>query len=962
MSKYFSSNQTSDSLPYDNTTSGLTAENAKDAIDELSSEKLDKADNLLVNPQVVRVKISNAGAGEFTDLALAVASITDADPVTKPYVIEMGAGNFSVNNPIVLPAGVSLRGEGINVTSISPIDANQHLLILGTLSEVSFLNLKGITGSVGSGKAAIYCEDIGNFGQLHKLSIYDFDIPIDNYANTGDSTVYVEYVDINGDFSFGSRTRSNAGFLATTQLENFYSYESAGTTPTHVYIAGVGSSLVLNSAGISGSTSNDGISVADGASVSLSDTLIKGFNTGFISENVGVGPSIDLSGITFSNNVNDVAIDNPNTIGAMNITADKTKVTVDDLAEITVFIADTQVGGVTFTGELNYSSTDFSKIADIGPLVSTSSTMGVFTGGELSVGSGLTLTVSALKGYISTGLPPSDIIKYYQLASQTISVSPSSNNYIYINSSGILVQNATTPDTRENILLGRAITNATAILFVEKASLDSQHYSNKIDRVFRDAIGSIYVDGSLVSENGTRGLDATSGRYYYSETEFLPAGGIGISWSSFYRSASPGVYTEIPSVTTVDKDFYDDGSGTLASIPSGKHVKHLLLTIGGPSEKYILVYGTVYYNTLTEAQTAPLPTVPSYMTGSFVRVASIIISPNTTNIADIIDERPRIGFASSSSVGGVTDHGSLSGLGDNDHDQYLLRSGLNVMVGNLDMGGNSISNVNLVDSVDVTAHASRHAFNGLDPFLSATPQTVGTANAEGTSNTQFSRADHVHAHGNQTGPTQHAVATTGANGFMSSTDKTKLDGIATGATANSTDAALRDRATHTGTQLASTISNFASTVLATALTGVSFLTNSAILATDSILVAFGKIQAQLNGHINVGGSVHPNATTSVAGFMSATDKTKLDAIGGNRIIKSGVVAAVSFTGAPRTATVTFGTAMPSTNYSIAISGANSRSWSYQTKTVNGFVINANANASLSGEVTWTCISHGESVE
>jgi hypothetical protein len=36
MSKYFSSTQTSDSLPYDNTTSGLTAENVKDAIDELS--------------------------------------------------------------------------------------------------------------------------------------------------------------------------------------------------------------------------------------------------------------------------------------------------------------------------------------------------------------------------------------------------------------------------------------------------------------------------------------------------------------------------------------------------------------------------------------------------------------------------------------------------------------------------------------------------------------------------------------------------------------------------------------------------------------------------------------------------------------------------------------------------------------------------------------------------------------
>ena len=60
-------------------------------------------------------------------------------------------------------------------------------------------------------------------------------------------------------------------------------------------------------------------------------------------------------------------------------------------------------------------------------------------------------------------------------------------------------------------------------------------------------------------------------------------------------------------------------------------------------------------------------------------------------------------------------------------------------------------------------------------------------------------------------------------GLMSSADKTKLDGIATGATANSSDATLLDRANHTGTQdastitgskLASFISDFASAVAA----------------------------------------------------------------------------------------------------------------------------------------------------
>lgn len=48
----------------------------------------------------------------------------------------------------------------------------------------------------------------------------------------------------------------------------------------------------------------------------------------------------------------------------------------------------------------------------------------------------------------------------------------------------------------------------------------------------------------------------------------------------------------------------------------------------------------------------------------------------------------------------------------------------------------------------------------------------------------------------------------------SATEKTKLAGIASGATANSSDATLLNRANHTGTQLASTVSNFAAAVSA----------------------------------------------------------------------------------------------------------------------------------------------------
>lgn len=57
-------------------------------------------------------------------------------------------------------------------------------------------------------------------------------------------------------------------------------------------------------------------------------------------------------------------------------------------------------------------------------------------------------------------------------------------------------------------------------------------------------------------------------------------------------------------------------------------------------------------------------------------------------------------------------------------------------------------------------------------------------------------------------------ATTSDAGVMSSSDKDKLDGVEASATSNSSDSDLRDRSSHTGTQSASTISDFDSNVIA----------------------------------------------------------------------------------------------------------------------------------------------------
>lgn len=73
----------------------------------------------------------------------------------------------------------------------------------------------------------------------------------------------------------------------------------------------------------------------------------------------------------------------------------------------------------------------------------------------------------------------------------------------------------------------------------------------------------------------------------------------------------------------------------------------------------------------------------------------------------------------------------------------------------------------------------------------------------------------------------HSAATGSVAGFMAAADKTKLDGVAAGATANATDAQLRDRATHTGAQAIATV-----TGLQTALDGKADLVSGKVPSTQ----------------------------------------------------------------------------------------------------------------------------------
>ena len=232
-------------------------------------------------------------------------------------------------------------------------------------------------------------------------------------------------------------------------------------------------------------------------------------------------------------------------------------------------------------------------------------------------------------------------------------------------------------------------------------------------------MGPIYASGSIVTEGIPFTLDITAGEYYYSSNEFQPTGGTGTTFTQYYRSGTGATW--VTTATTVVTNSYYDGNGVLSALTTGYYTKHTLYLVGdGSYENYFLVLGQNEYATLVETENALLPTPPTFFSDAVTQVANIYVQQGTTGITQVEDIRPTIAFRAGG-VNASSVHGNLLGLTADDHTQYLLVNGGRAMSNNLDMGGNQITNVGNVDGVDISAHATRHQFGGLDPVGSVTP-------------------------------------------------------------------------------------------------------------------------------------------------------------------------------------------------------------------------------------------------
>lgn len=716
--------------------------------------------------------------GEFSSIKDAVASIT-TNSASNRFEVMVGPGVY-VEDTITTKPYVFIRGAGRS-TIVQPSNPNNDIFIGVDNADISDMVLEGATGP---DAAAVRMIDGAVGGEFNIQNV----IFRSNY--------HFVYVDSTGGESSVVLTRCEPGLEAEStqcfvltgtgvgflRINNFFGplQNPATALDDFLFVSGSGNvatvtNIIVNM--INGATAVNAIRVNDGGTVFASSSIFTGFTTAIYAENVGTAPAIRISAIGIAGStLYDLNVEHPGTNGSVGGNLDSSKVAIDDAAPVRVVILDSVLPntGISVLGDM-YQASKFSELVNISKLIKDTSTLGKISGGELSEGSGaFGIDVAAGEGFINDG---SDVLREVTWAATTLNVPANTTVFITVNSAGVIQQESSVSSLTQRIVLGRVRSNATETEFIENSDVSALHHSNRLEDYLRSTVGPIYDVGSVVTESGTRNLDVTAGVYFFGTHKYQPAGGAAIPWNAYYRDGVGG-YTEIIAQTTVNNTQYDDGSGTLAALTAGFYAKHSLYLVGdGAEEKYFLVFSQEQYLNQALAEAGTLPTPPSFMAEGVTLIANIIVQQGNASIVAIQDARPIFGFKATG-ITASSDHGNLLGLLDNDHPQYLLRNGGNAMTGALDMGGNNIGNVGTVDGVTVSAHAARHLPNGADPLTYGTPlETTDSTNVAGTSN-DVARGGHAHAHGNRGGGSLHAVATQSVAGFMSASDKVKLDQLA----------------------------------------------------------------------------------------------------------------------------------------------------------------------------------------
>jgi len=686
------------------------------------------------------ITVAKAG-GDFTTISDAMGAVTNSS-ISNNWLIRVAPGIY-IEDAIICETDVNIEGMGTRAATVVASNPSNIMFTANTNGCISNLTLTGAVNGT-----CILVNAVDNYA-IENNTFVNMNIAIDISHTPG--LPGITRVRLDGNFyqnisSYGMRI-----FGPTTGPENINvvsrsSAWSDNNSASHIAISLSGPRILcsLTDETLAGATpptrAGTSIYIEDGCELICSTLLIRNYSTAIQIANVGTPPQLYASNLIINNCNADIQIDHPGSFGDINGVFDQNLTTINPSANFSILLQDPNLpnNGTKITGDL-YLGNEFADITNVSPQIQDSSMLGKLTGGAITIGVGLSVDVTSGSGYIKSSTTN---LQFIEWAGINIILPANSVSYIYVDENGIILNALSRPDQQETILLGRIGTLVASNEFIDRSNLDSNHLDLLDDLYIRDIFGGLYASGSLTTNNVTDNLQVTSGRFYFVNNQFNPSGlNFGTSWFIYHHLG--GVMGRQGTQVVVDDANFDNGTN-LVAVGAGNFMKHSFYIVGdGVDEEYMLVYSQATYASLVLAQDGTLPTPPNYFNEGILPIAAIV-TEEAVGVVDIIDIRPRPANQAPA-TSGVTAHGSLSGLLNDDHPQYLLVSGTRAMTGNLMMGANNITTTGLVDGVTVSAHATRHTPSGADPLPVGVPVTLNATpgNIEGTLNS-FARQDHKH--------------------------------------------------------------------------------------------------------------------------------------------------------------------------------------------------------------------------
>jgi hypothetical protein len=184
-----------------------------------------------------------------------------------------------------------------------------------------------------------------------------------------------------------------------------------------------------------------------------------------------------------------------------------------------------------------------------------------------------------------------------------------------VDSAGIIQQRPTyytDEQLEETIIIGQLVHPSRTFINLARTNPNVAYATDKQYEQFIRSFGPIKVSGHTISPNGanlklnrTSGTAFSLGRNWINDTDNPSVVSDGAYtdciFYRYYRGVTAGSFITVPNQTAIDPTKYDNGTGTLATVPGGKYTIQRLFYYPNTPTLLGVYYGRAEYTSLADA-------------------------------------------------------------------------------------------------------------------------------------------------------------------------------------------------------------------------------------------------------------------------------------------------------------------------------------------------------------------------